>query len=116
MKCDLKKESPWGSVSPSFYNREVEKSEGEELAKRIGAKGFFECSSEDNINIEIIFETAIRAAKKLSQDDTIKLEIPIDEMFEIPLTDEVTVENSKDEPSEGWCSLISCGKLRFLKC
>lgn len=46
-------------LSPKL-SREVEKLEGEELALRIGAVGFFECSAKENINVDVMFEAAVR--------------------------------------------------------
>lgn len=40
--------------------RKVEKSDGEKLASRIEAAAFYECSSKENLNVESIFEAAIK--------------------------------------------------------
>lgn len=46
----------------------ISESEGVELANKIKANGFIECSAVERINIEEVFVTAVRAATNTEEE------------------------------------------------
>lgn len=63
LKADLR-EAPMNGFSPngsSNVTRMVSTEEGQDMAHRIGAFRFIECSAKNRINTTLVFETAIRS-------------------------------------------------------